>query len=1368
MAPIQIRVGPGRSDMDSVFILFNHNFYGKGEDDPLHQVCKLRRSIGIMVALEKAIKEDSGSALFELAQEIRNRCLAYRKSRAVIRPQGIAENPEIRAMVRTILARAAAKGSAKAAGLLARIRAFELWHTGMYGTSAILKTAELACAALDQNAMAATALCLKRAGQAPSHAKALYLVAQDVFEDPLLFGAAMPEEARRGFYGEGIEVAKPGDPASQREAAMRFFFPKSADPLHDSNVEAVAEALHNHAFLKKGRRRAMGLSDLLQSSLMLTFKEHQEDLLALEEALWIKAALALIEDPKKEPEATEYALAALGLTPLDARFDAFGKGDYQSANLPDEFGRARYFCSCLNAFLNAKFPHTRADFGECVITPSAIRSSRAPAREFDEHDGSKFSKALNRLSRGLGRELFFNWKEVRLQGSTGRLEAALSAWDGLDDACQKIYGTVKKYGWTMEAEESAGQLFDAFMQTRPRWSDALSGPARDLALALAEYGRKGNPGIAGEEGGCGFYTASSHASCQAAASVKPANPGDPKSVQEARRADLRNALAYGDLGAIALSADAFSRTGADMGVELRMELIDAASLAIGKAYWLSDSTLAGCTALLKAASHGMRIPSLAWARLLAFLLTNHWYLEYLNQNVMRMEALSCSLMKEIAFCKALKDAELCSYCVGEGMQGAVQMSEQISKASPCSADEKPRLIRIASMLSLGCSAFGEDGVLPDGGQPYPDPLTCPGFGGLFAIERAQSAICNRNFGALGEAFGELFLSSPDKSLFADIRHQADCAGWEKLEGKAIVCPSSLGLWLTSEPDYDTCPYTRISSNSEWDESRGGCIRALCGCIPSQTQGEGGEDGGKPETAAEAADGESTSARESPAEALQGTRFELAGRHALSEELKWRFMPMYVKWLDDPGSSRAPHILLTGDSGSGKTWSAEAILCKLGIRDRVRLDAGDLGSHVHESGQSIKKAFAKAAGISGQSGRPCAVIMEGIDSIFRNRQTLRSENDWTAEDVQGLVSAIDAAAKDDARVIVVATALSENELDPSVMARFLFAQRLGRADAQDACGICKNILGAKPDDRVASLLSGRSAGAIARFCECVEAWHDGKADLSFDGCIGILNRLDGYTLKSGAVFNLPGQQAFSDYVNGHIARFLSDPASARRFGVQFPQSLMLYGKPGTGKSYAASALARFLGWMMVRLDSTSFTPSGIAKAFKRARAFAPCVVVVDEIECICSDRASEFTDTRVVDEFLRVLDRARDDRLLIIGTTNFLRKIDPAVLRKGRFGSHIRIGALCRSDCLGLARSELSSVPLEDGFDMEELASRLDGMTAAEASGVLEEAKAIAASRHAQCVTMGMAKEALRKAKRQKQDDEAELGIPKGGKRIGFI
>ena len=120
----------------------------------------------------------------------------------------------------------------------------------------------------------------------------------------------------------------------------------------------------------------------------------------------------MIEDPKKEPEATEYARAALGLTPLDARFDAFGKCKQLAMNLPDEFGRARYFCSCLNAFLNAKLVLIFANHGECIISPYRITWINPPMCGFDEHDRSDLSKALIRLARGLDHELFFNWKEV--------------------------------------------------------------------------------------------------------------------------------------------------------------------------------------------------------------------------------------------------------------------------------------------------------------------------------------------------------------------------------------------------------------------------------------------------------------------------------------------------------------------------------------------------------------------------------------------------------------------------------------------------------------------------------------------------------------------------------------------------------------------------------------------------------------------------------------------------------------------------------------------------------------------------------------------------------------------------------------------
>ena len=821
---------------------------------------------------------------------------------------------------------------------------------------------------------------------------------------------------------------------------------------------------------------------------------------------------------------------------------------------------------------------------------------------------------------------------------------------------------------------------------------------------------------------------------------------------EERRAGLRRALAFGDLGAIALSADAFSRTGDDMGGELRMELIDAASLALCRD--CGQGTLAGCTALLKAASHGMPIPSLAWARLLAFTLSNHQYMKCLEMSIKDANGLSCALMKEPAFRQVLVDAK---NCLRDSTQSAALMSALISKATPCNAWEKPRLIAMARMLAQGCSAFDDKNSCQGGGLPYPDPLSCPGLGGLFSMERAQAAIRNRNFDALDEAFGELFLSSPDSFVFDSIRRLAEDAGWKRLEGKLIICHCTQGLWLASKPDPDSCEF--ICRNIEWEDSKGLCIRDLCSRFRLKKQRAGSVAHKDPALA------------HSP-EKAKGRQVEpvaaiaLEGRHALSEELKSRFMPMYRKWLSDPGKSRAPHILLSGDSGSGKTWSAQAILRKLGIKDTMSLDACGLGFHIHESAMRMKDVFSEAAEKSGESGRPCAVIMEGIDSVFLNRQALRSENDWTAEEVQALVSTMDAAARDAARVIVVATAQSEDEIDPAVLARFPFAQRLGSADAQDACGICQALLGARPDERVAALLSGRSPGNIARFCERVLSEQDGKADLSFDGCIGILNRLDGFTLRNGAEFDLPGQREFTRLVNDTVVRFLSNPDAARRFKVEFPSSMVLYGKTGTGKTHAANSLARFLGWKVVRIDASSLQAADIARVFKRARSCTPCVVVMDEVECIAGRRDSPFTDLAACDEFLRVLDTARSDRILVIGTTNFLDKLDPAELRKGRFGCHARIDPLCREDCLDLARSSFEGIPLEDGFDFNELARRLDGRTAAEASAACEEARAMAASQGMERVTMRLALEAVDKVEKERGADEAHL--EGGSSRIGFI
>ncbi len=494
-------------------------------------------------------------------------------------------------------------------------------------------------------------------------------------------------------------------------------------------------------------------------------------------------------------------------------------------------------------------------------------------------------------------------------------------------------------------------------------------------------------------------------------------------------------------------------------------------------------------------------------------------------------------------------------------------------------------------------------------------------------------------------------------------------------------------------------------------------------------------------------------------------FKIRGFHGLSEYLNGGL----ARALSGAGRQGAqPRLLISGPSGSGKTFCAEEIARQAGFSNIKRVGGNELNQFIHCGIKGFSKFFEDAA-----KEQPCAVMVENIDTLFMSRETLRDYNDWTAEEISAFTQGLDSKGTMSPRILVICTTCDEGKVDSSVTSRLPFRFRLGDPDRRDIESICSGILGGEVDGRILDLLEGRSASAVARFANAVlddedgdecEALEDDAGKIPFDRCIGVLNRLDGFTLEGGKPFFLAGQHAFTEHVNSEILPFLSNPAESRRMKVGFPSSMVLYGKPGCGKSYAAKALGRYLGWKVITMDSKDFSQGqSIARVFKQARGSAPCVVIIDEIDAICGDRRSSGEyNTSLCEEFLRVLDRAADDRILVVATTNYLDRIDEAILRPGRLGTHIEIKPLGKEDALEFAKAAFEGIPVGEGFSIEAAARLIEGRTAAEASAIFERSRAFAVIEGTHCVTNAQVERAAR--------EHGEKGGRAEGRhmRVGFI
>jgi transitional endoplasmic reticulum ATPase len=144
--------------------------------------------------------------------------------------------------------------------------------------------------------------------------------------------------------------------------------------------------------------------------------------------------------------------------------------------------------------------------------------------------------------------------------------------------------------------------------------------------------------------------------------------------------------------------------------------------------------------------------------------------------------------------------------------------------------------------------------------------------------------------------------------------------------------------------------------------------------------------------------------------------------------------------------------------------------------------------------------------------------------------------------------------------------------------------------------------------------------------------------------------------------------------------------------------------------------------------------GVREMFKTARQAAPCIIFLDETEALLPARGMGSSDShvseRVLSQFLAELDGIEELKgVLVLGATNRLDMMDPAVLRPGRFDEIVQIPPADEADRREIFAVHLRDKPLAKGISAAKLAARTEGLSGAEIAAVCDKA-ALAAVRRA--------------------------------------
>ncbi len=473
------------------------------------------------------------------------------------------------------------------------------------------------------------------------------------------------------------------------------------------------------------------------------------------------------------------------------------------------------------------------------------------------------------------------------------------------------------------------------------------------------------------------------------------------------------------------------------------------------------------------------------------------------------------------------------------------------------------------------------------------------------------------------------------------------------------------------------------------------------------------------------------------------------------ELPLRYPELFTRLGVDPPKG----VLLHGPPGTGKTRLAQAVANESDAHFLSINGPEIMGSGYGESEKRLREVFEEAA-----SSSPAIIFIDEIDSIAPKRSQVPGEAEKRlVAQLLTLMDGIEARAN----LVVIAATNRPDAIDEAL-------RRPGRFDREIVIGVPdqsgrREILAihtrgmplgdeVKLDElaRVTHGFVGADIAALAR-----EAAIDAvrrimpKLDLDErtippevleelcverDDFLQALKRIQPSAMREVMVQmpnvswdDIGGVADAIDKLKEGIELPLKNPGAFRRLGIRPAKGFLLYGPPGTGKTLLAKAVAKEAEANFISMKSSDLlskwygeSEQQISRMFQRARAVAPCVVFIDEIDSLVPARGSGQGEPqvtgRVVNTILAEMDGMEDlQSVVVIGATNRPALVDPALLRPGRFDELVYVGTPDKEGRVHILEIHTNGMPLAKDVDLQAVADKTDRFTGADLEDVVRRA-----------------------------------------------
>jgi len=481
---------------------------------------------------------------------------------------------------------------------------------------------------------------------------------------------------------------------------------------------------------------------------------------------------------------------------------------------------------------------------------------------------------------------------------------------------------------------------------------------------------------------------------------------------------------------------------------------------------------------------------------------------------------------------------------------------------------------------------------------------------------------------------------------------------------------------------------------------------------------------------------------------------------------------YPEVFDRLGIEAPKGVFIYGPPGTGKTLTARAVANETDTYFTSITGPEIMGKFYGESEARLRSVFEGA-----YKHAPAIIFIDEIDAIAPKREEMGGEKQVERRVVAQLLALMD-GLESRGHVIVIGATNIPNTIDPALRRPGRFDREIsisipdknGRLEILEihtrGMPLAKDV-GLEKLAEITHGFVGADLEALAREAamsalrkilpeidfELSDIPYEAllKLEITMDNFLEALKEIEPSAIREVFVevpdvkwSDVGGLDNIKQELKEAIEWPLKYPDVFKKAGTNPPKGILLYGKPGTGKTLLAKAVANESGVNFISIKGPQLisryvgeSERAVRETFRKAKHVAPTILFLDEIDSLVPRRGSSSTDAhvteRVISQFLSEMDGIEELKgVVVLAATNRLDLVDPAILRSGRFDLLFELPVPDEKTREEIFKIHTKNKPLNGTVDLKKLAKEIEGRTGSDIEFICRKASMFAVREYIEC------------------------------------